>query len=127
MEGKEEDPLISAMPGAPAMADLDAQLAHLKEQADRAKKQASTSFYGCPKCRRARSGCIWWRCNPVKYQAHRLKFPEKYGDPVADAAEPELKVEEERKMSPTELLGEDLMEAPDKRGFVADPEFPDID
>ena len=127
VEGKEEDPLISAMPGAPAMADLDAQLAHLKDQADRAKKQAAASFYGCPKCRRARSGCIWWRCNPVKYQAHRLKFPEKYGDPVADAAEPELKVEEERKMSPTELLGEDLMEAPDKGGLVADPEFVDID
>ena len=124
---KEEDPLICAMPGAPAMADLDAQLAHLKVQADRAKKQAAGPFYGCPKCTWARSGCIWWRCNPVKYQAHRLKFPARYGDPVADGAEQELKVDEERKMSPKELIGEDILDDVGTGGLVGDPEFTDID
>ena len=61
-------PQISALPGAPN-ADLDAQFALLTAEAEKAKKVAAAPFYGCPKCRWSRSGCIWWICNPAKYTA----------------------------------------------------------
>ena len=80
------------------MTDLDAQLAHLKAQTDRAQKQAVAPFYGCPKCRWSRSGCTWWRCNPVKYHAHRKTSPWKYGDAAADYEGAYLKIGEEKKV-----------------------------
>ena len=70
--------------------------------------QAASSFYGCPKCRWRRSGCIWWRCNPIKYQIHRAKHPEKYGDAVADRPNKELKPEVEKKMEILEFTGDGL-------------------
>ena len=101
----EDEPLINALPAAPSLADVDAGLAHLKVEAERAKRQGAVEFYGCSKCRWSRSGCIYWKCNPYKYQEHRKKFPEKYGDTVAGAEGQELKVNAEKKMKPEELLG----------------------
>ena len=67
--------------------------------------QGAVEFYGCPKCRWSRSGCIWWKCNPAKFEAHRKKFPWKYGDAVAGPEGQDLKVDAEKKMNPEELLG----------------------
>ena len=70
----------------------------LAELAARYAGQGSGYFYGCARCRWSRTGCISWNCNPDKYQAHRLKFPEKYKDK-------DLKEGIEAKMSWEELTG----------------------
>ena len=73
------------------------QLEDLKIQAAKAAKQGAVPFYGCPKCRFARGGCIWWKCNPKKFAEHFAKFPEKY------AGKKELAEIHEQKMKIAEL------------------------
>ena len=62
----------------------------------KAANQGAVPFYGCPKCRWSRGGCIWWKCNPEKFKAHKAKFPEKYVDKKELAAliEQKIKVSE---------------------------------
>ena len=64
-----------AGPLLPRAADM---LEHLAEQAKLSGLAALQIFYGCSRCRYSRSGCINYNCNPVKFEAHLAKFPEKY-------------------------------------------------
>ena len=50
----------------------------LTKEAKRSMDLALVPFYGCSRCRFSRGGCIDWKCNPMKFQAHIEKFPEKY-------------------------------------------------
>ena len=62
----------------PRQPKYEHQLEDLKNDAKMAADQGAVPFYGCPKCRWSRGGCIWWKCNPEKFAAHVAKFPEKY-------------------------------------------------
>ena len=73
------------------------QLAALKKDAKLAANQGAVPFYGCPKCRNSRGGCIWWKCNPDKFLAHVKQFPEKY------ASKKELVAKIEKKIGVSEL------------------------
>ena len=53
-------------------------MAFLASEAARSLEVALVPFYGCPRCRHSRGGCIDWKCNPLKFMAHMEKFPEKY-------------------------------------------------
>ena len=57
---------------------LQLQVSALADLAKLQMAQGSVPFYGCSKCRWSRGGCIWWKCNPDKFQKHYDKFPEKY-------------------------------------------------
>lgn len=50
----------------------------LKKLAEKSFNQGSVDFFGCSKCRWARVGCIDWKCNPTKFDAHFEEHPEKY-------------------------------------------------
>ena len=82
-KGKSKDTLeikdTAELSGTPNLSQVTDLLGHLQKVAKTAAGAALKEFYGCPKCRNSRAGCIWWRCNPVKLQAHFAKFPEKYG------------------------------------------------
>ena len=62
-------------PRAPAAED---HLKFLKDEATRSLLVALVPFYGCPRCRHGRGGCIDWKCNPAKFNAHLAEFPERY-------------------------------------------------
>ena len=68
----------------------------LKIEAAKAANQAAVPFYGCSKCRWSRGGCIWWKCNPQKFQEHFKKHPEKYvgKQELHKIAEAKMKVSE---------------------------------
>ena len=76
----------------PQQARYEHQLEDLKIQAAKAANQAAVPFYGCPKCRFARGGCIWWKCNPQKFAEHFAEFPEKYAGKKELAEMHELKM-----------------------------------
>lgn len=80
--GKKEVYEVEAVDSAEIVACKmsDIALLELGDLAVKAAGQGSVPFYGCSRCRGSRGGCINWFCNPVKYAAHREKFPEKYKD-----------------------------------------------
>ena len=66
-------------------------MATLAQLAKKLADAGSVPFYGCSKCRWSRGGCIWYKCNPDKCQAHMKKFPEKYPKGSQILADEELK------------------------------------
>ena len=77
--------------------------------------QGSAPFYGCSKCRCSRRGCIWWQCNPAKFEAHYAKFPEKYVPGTKKlklVAEKDLKVEEPQGLPGAAVDKEDKKKKP---------------
>jgi hypothetical protein len=56
----------------------DLSLHSLEVLAARYMEQGLVPFFGCSKCRFSRGGCIDYRCNFAKYEAHLAKYPEKY-------------------------------------------------
>ena len=83
-------------PMMPTAADI---LMFLEAQAKLSGKAALQIFYGCSKCRHSRGGCIYYKCNPTKFEAHRKKFPWKYEGK-------EIKVDKWNTVSEKELEGE---------------------
>ena len=61
-----------------ASVNTQLQLADLAWLSRMTIDQGIVPFYGCSKCRYSRGGCIFWMCNPEKFEAHYMKFPEKY-------------------------------------------------
>ena len=82
----------------PTLSKVEDLLKDLEQRATAAQHHAAQEFYGCPRCRWARSGCAWYGCNPVKWQIHRSKYPEKYKD------EKNLKIEAARKITDAEMM-----------------------
>ena len=70
-----EDVCISEGPLAPSGPQF---FEFLASEAKSSLGKALVEFYGCPKCRYARGGCINYFCNPTKFEEHKKKFPEKY-------------------------------------------------
>ena len=90
-----EDQKLEAIPTLSKIEDL---LADLAQRAETAKHHAAVYVYGCCRCRWSRSGCSYYGCNPVKFEAHRAKYPEKY-----HINKKTLKIDADRKMTDKEL------------------------
>jgi hypothetical protein len=96
----EVDAADDAVPYIPCS---DKLIEHLAAMAARSQEQGLVQFYGCPKCRWARQGCISWLCNHEKFIAHVEKYPEKYKK-GKDVHCNDLKVEVEQKLTTKELI-----------------------
>ncbi len=93
---------LSVLPIAPPAVKLMDVLA---AQAELAKNQGLVQFFGCPKCRWSRGGCIHWKCNPEKFQKHFAAHPEKYNTSKKDLECKELTKEAVQKLGCKELVG----------------------
>ena len=92
-----DDDKAEQLNDVPMQPRYEHQLEALMKDAEKAANQGSVPFYGCPKCRWSRGGCIWWKCNPEKFAAHVAKFPEKY------QGKKELALIDEKKLKVAEL------------------------
>ena len=77
-----------------------ASLQELEKMAAASKNKAAVPFYGCSKCRYNRKGCINYKCNPQKFEAHFAKFPEFYAEGTKKLLNAEF-----IKMSAKDLIG----------------------
>ena len=89
---------VSVLAAVPELSKVEDLMAALKDRAELARLAPAKEFYGCSKCRWSRGGCISYKCNPVKFLAHKEKFPERYGKDVK-----ELKADVAKKLTDKEL------------------------
>ena len=95
---KKEDKVVEVHAG-PMLPAAEETMEFLKAQAKVSGMAALQIFYGCLKCRHSRGGCIYYKCNPTKFEAHRAKFPWKYEGK-------EIKTDKWSTVSEKELEGE---------------------
>jgi hypothetical protein len=93
---------LSVLPIAPPAVKV---VEVLVAQAELAKHQGLVQFFGCPKCRWSRGGCIHWKCNPEKFQKHFAAHPEKYNTSKKHPECKELTMEAVKKVGCKELVG----------------------
>ena len=96
---KKKEAKVAAVQEGPQLPAAEDALKFLEAQAKASGKAALQIFYGCSKCRHSRGGCIYYKCNPTKFEAHRAKFPWKYEGK-------EIKVDKWSTASEKELEGE---------------------